>query len=91
MLDALVLKLCAQAVHNLRTVSHQLVGLRTVSTSSTAGPVDVYPTYTSSKQYFVLGLVHRFFVHLTEVANRLMPTIHTTNKDKYKYKLRIKL
>jgi hypothetical protein len=80
---------CAQLVYNLRTVSLRLVGLHTVSADGSNGTVDLSSTYTSSKPVFVLGLVHRFFAHLTEVTVRLMPTIHTTNKDKYKYKLRI--
>jgi len=84
-------KLCAQVVYNLRTVSLQLAGLHTVPVASLNGPVDLSSTYTSSKPVFVLGLVHRFFAHPTEVTDRLMPTIHTTNKDKYKYKLRITL
>lgn len=91
MLKQIMPKYCAQSVHNLRTVSLQLVGLRTVPAAAQVGPVDFYPTYTSSKPVFVLGFVHRFFVHLTEVTDRLMPTIHTTNKDKYKFKLRKKL
>ena len=91
MLKQIMLKYCVQAVYNLRTVSRQLVGLHTVPAAALVGPVDSYPTYTSSKPVFVLGLVHHFFVHLTEVTDRLMPTIHMTNKDKYKFKLRKKL
>jgi hypothetical protein len=82
-------KVCAQLVYNLSTIPLGQVGLRTVPTAGSNGPVDLSGTYTSSKPVFVLGLVHRFFTQLTEVTDRLMPTIHMTNKDKYKYKLRI--
>ena len=88
MLKQIMPKYCAQAVHNLRTVSLQLVGLHTVPAAGQVGPVDFYPTYTSSKPVFVLGLVHHFFAHLTEVSNRLMPTIHSTYNNNNKYKLR---
>lgn len=91
MRNLFVSKVCVQAVYNLRTVSLQLVDLRTVFTSPTNSSVDVYPTYTSPKPIFVLALVHRFFAHLTEVSNRLMPTIHSTYNNNDKYKLRIKL
>lgn len=82
-------KACAQAVYGLRTVLAVVAGLWTGRVGRSLSPVYESPTYTSRMPVFVLALVHRFFDQSTDVTGRLIHLIHTTNKDQYKYKLRI--
>lgn len=84
-------KACVQAVYCLRTVSGTVVGLWTVLTGRLQHPVYVSPTYTSSIPIFVLALMHRFFDQFVSVSTELVHLFHTTNKDQYKYKLKITL
>lgn len=84
-----VFKACVQAVHELGILLPSLWGLYHSRPTANSSRVHSSRTYTLVTPTFVLGLVHYFFRQFVSVTVRLMPTIHTTNKDHNKFKLRI--
>ena len=71
---------CGWLVANLRTDTRNIVRFFTYSSSTLIQAAHKYGSLSAISTHSIHRLIHTFFIQFTPVTDRVMPSIHSTNK-----------